>query len=49
MVKGLVMSTEELKKLVIFFKSQGVSPTVKELCSKSIHMYLNYFNNKIAS
>ena len=47
MVNGLIMRTEELKKLVVFFKSQGVSPTVKELCSTSI--YLNYFNYKRAS
>jgi hypothetical protein len=47
MIKGLVMNTEELKRLVIFFKSKGVSPTVKELCSSS--MYLSFYNHKIAS
>lgn len=47
MVKGLVMNTEELKKLVVFFRSQGVSPTVKELCSTN--MYLSYFNDRKAS
>lgn len=47
MVKGLVMNTEELKKLVVFFRSQGVSPTVKELCSTNL--YLNYFNDRKAS
>ncbi len=47
MVKGLVMNTEELKRLVIFFRSQGVSPTVKELCS--INMFLNHYNHRKAS
>jgi hypothetical protein len=47
MVKGLVMNPKELKKLVVFFRSQGISPTVKELCSTN--MYLGYFNYKKVS
>jgi hypothetical protein len=47
MIKGLVMNTEELKRMVVFFRSQGVSPTVKDLCSTNT--YLNYINYKKAS
>lgn len=47
MVKGLVMNTKELKELVVFFKNQGISPTVKEICSTS--MYLNNINNRKVS
>lgn len=44
MLKGIAMNTKELKELVIFFKGQGVSPTVKELCSKNI--YLSQYQNR---
>jgi hypothetical protein len=47
MVKGLVMNPKELKRLVVFFRSQGISPTVKELCSTN--MYLSYFDYKKVS
>jgi hypothetical protein len=51
MVKGLVMNSEELKKMVAFFISKGVSPTVKELCGSNLYsnLYLNYFENKRVS
>jgi hypothetical protein len=47
MTKGLVMNTEELRILVAFFKKQGISPTVKELCNKTL--YFNHFCNRKAS
>jgi hypothetical protein len=47
MVKGLLMNTEELKNLVVFFEKKGVSPTIKELCS--ISMYINTLKNRKVS
>jgi hypothetical protein len=29
--RGIAMKTKELRELVIYFKDQGMSPTVKEL------------------
>lgn len=46
-LKGIAMNTKELRKLVMFFKVQGISPTVKELCTTNI--YINAYNHKIAS
>ncbi|MCM8710889.1 hypothetical protein M2651_07605 [Clostridium sp. SYSU_GA19001] len=47
MLKGIAMNTKELKELVIFLKEQGISPTVKELCTKNI--YLSQYKNKRVS
>jgi hypothetical protein len=44
MIKGFAMSTKELKELVTFFKTQGISPTVKEVCNTN--MYLSQFKEK---
>ncbi|MCM0648845.1 hypothetical protein NBE98_10705 [Clostridium swellfunianum] len=44
MTKGLVMNTEELKILAAFFRKQGISPTIKELCSRTL--YFNHFSKK---
>ena len=47
-LKGIAMSTKELKDIVVFFKSKGVSPTIKELCSGSYsNLYIDkYIKNK---
>jgi hypothetical protein len=42
--KGLAMNTKELKVLVSFFKRQGISPTIKELCSANMRLS-DYYNN----
>lgn len=44
MIKGIAMNTKELKELVTFFKTQGISPTVKEVCNTNI--YLSQFIEK---
>ncbi|ERI90722.1 hypothetical protein HMPREF1982_03760 [Clostridiales bacterium oral taxon 876 str. F0540] len=46
-IKGITMNTKELKNLVLFFKDQGISPTVKELCTMNI--YISAYRSKIAS
>lgn len=42
-IRGISMNTKDLKVLVSFFKRQGISPTVKELCSQNMQAayYLN--------
>jgi hypothetical protein len=47
MIKGIVMSTKELKELVVYFKDQGIYPTVKEFCTKNT--YINQYHNRKAS
>lgn len=47
MLKGIAMNTKELKKLINFFRLQGISPTVKELCGTSI--YLNQYQTRSGS
>lgn len=44
-LKGLTMNTKELKVLVSFFKRQGMSPTIKELCMANMRLE-NFYNIK---
>lgn len=48
-VKGIAMNTRELKDIVSFFSSKGISPTIKELCgNKLTGQYLQqYYNTKM--
>lgn len=48
-LKGIAMNTKELKDIVSFFTSKGISPTIKELCgNKLTGLYLQqYYNTKM--
>lgn len=51
-LKGIAMNTRELKDIVSFFISRGISPTIKELCdvgSNAIErtsLLSSYYNKK---
>lgn len=43
--KGIVMKTRELKEIAIYCKSQGISPTIKDLCSGHAAIYLSNYKH----
>jgi hypothetical protein len=46
-IRGIAMSTKELKDIAIFFKNKGISPTIMELCSKSVaSLYLTQYRTE---
>jgi|GEM_PF-2951829 len=46
-LKGIAMNTRELKDIVNFFSSRGISPTIKELCGNKLTcLYLQQYYNK---
>jgi hypothetical protein len=50
-LKGIAMNTRELKDIVNFFSSKGISPTIKELCGKKLTgLYLQqYYSTRMFS
>lgn len=48
-IKGIAMNTRELKDIVTFFSSKGISPTIKELCGNKLTCFYlqQYYNTKI--
>ncbi|MFL0246029.1 hypothetical protein [Candidatus Clostridium stratigraminis] len=50
-LKGIAMNTRDLKDIVNFFSSKGISPTVKELCGNKLACLVlqQYYSRNLAS